>query len=247
MEIAPADIFAHVAAGGDICTTAAVNPSEFADCFRSLGRTYEAVVCVTIGSGFSTCCQNARIAAEELEGVPQVYVVDSQSLSSGQGLVVLEAVRLAERGLSPEKIVPRLEEVRGRVDASFILDRLDYMKKGGRCSAVTALGANLLQIKPCIEVKNGKMTVGKKYRGDLTKVMGQFVRDRLARCGPGDAGGEVFLPDLPAKREFLEAAWSALEADGRFSSIQEAPSSCTIACHCGPNTIGVMFLRQKAR
>lgn len=242
LEITPEDIFAHVAGGGDICATSAVNIAEFAARFRELGGEHEAVICVTIGSAFSACCQNARLAAEELEGSPRVYVVDSQSLSSGQGLLVLEAARLAEEGLPPEEIVRHLEAARERVDASFILDRLDYMRKGGRCSSVTALGANLLNLKPCIEVKNGQMQVGKKYRGSLCKVMELFVRDRLAPYGPEALCGEVFIPHPPTRQEFLDATRAALEADGRFSSIQEAPSSCTIACHCGPNTIGVMFL-----
>lgn len=241
LEITPEDIFAHVAAGGDICATSAVNISEFADCFRSLGRDHEAVICLTIGASFSTCYQNACVAAGEMQK-PRVHVVDSQSLSSGQGLLVLAAARLAEEGLAPEEIVRRLEKARERVDASFILDRLDYMKKGGRCSAVAALGANLLKLKPCIEVKNGKMTVGKKYRGSLTRVMEQYTRDRLAAYAPNACGDVVVVVHPPADKEPLEAARRVLEEDGRFSHIWEAYSGCTVACHCGPNTIGVMFL-----
>lgn len=242
IEVTPSDIFEHVAKGGEICGTSAANMTEFSECFQKLSQDCHAIICVTIGAEFSSCYQNACAAAADLDGPCRVYVVDSKSLSSGQGLVVLEAARLAQAGLPPDEIAARLEDARERVDASFILGRLDYMKKGGRCSSVAALGANLLQLKPCIEVKDGKMRVGKKYRGRLDKVMGQFVRDRLAPYGPGETAPEVFLPHPPTDREFLDAAGAALTADGRFSTLWDAPSGCTVACHCGPNTIGVMFL-----
>jgi len=244
IEITPEDIFAHVNGGGEICTTSAVNVFEFATCFQTLGQSYDAIICVTIGAEFSTCYQNACLAAADLTDGCSVYVVDSQNLSSGQGLLVLEAVRLVEAGLSPEEIVSRLEEAREQVDASFILDRLDYMRKGGRCSAIAALGANLLNLKPCIEVREGKMGVGKKYRGSLEKVMSQYVRDRLAAWKPEDTGDVVIVVHPPADEAPLAAARRALEEDGRFSRIWEAHSGCTVACHCGPNTIGVMFLRR---
>lgn len=245
VEVTPEDIFAHVAGGGEICTTSAVNISEFAAGFQALRREHDAAVCVTIGAEFSTCYQNACLAAAELAGTFPVYVVDSQNLSSSQGLLVLEAARLAEAGAAPEDIVSRLEDARERVDASFILDRLDYMRKGGRCSAVAALGANLLQLKPCIEVRDGKMGVGKKYRGSLEKVMAQYVRDRLSSWDPADKGDVVIVVHPPADQAPLAAARRALEEDGRFARIWEAYSGCTVACHCGPNTIGVMFLRRR--
>ncbi len=246
MEITPEDIFAHVAGGGEICATSAVNVFEFAACFQKLGQNCGAIICVTIGAEFSTCYQNACLAAEDAAGTCAVRVVDSRNLSSGQGLLVLEAARLAEAGCSPDEIVSRLEAARERVDASFILDRLDYMRKGGRCSAVTVLGANLLQLKPCIEVRNGQMVVGKKYRGSLEKVMAQYVRDRLAAWKPEDTGDVVIVVHPPADEAPLAAARRALEEDGRFVQIWEAYSGCTVACHCGPNTIGVMFLRSAA-
>lgn len=245
IEITPRDIFAHVAAGGEICSTSAVNVFEFSSCFQALGQDYDAIICVTIGAEFSTCYQNACLAASDMVGECGVYVVDSRNLSSGQGLLVLEAARLSEAGLLPDEIVARLEEARELVDASFILDRLDYMRKGGRCSAIAALGANLLQLKPCIEVRNGMMGVGKKYRGSLEKVMAQYVQDRLAAWEPADTGEVVIVVHPPADEAPLAAARQALEKDGRFAQIWEAHSGCTVACHCGPNTIGVMFLRHK--
>lgn len=242
-EITAQDVFDHVAAGGELCSTAAVNIEEFSSCFQSFAQKYEGVVCVTIGAKFSTCYQNACLAAEE-SPLP-VYVVDSKSLSGGQGLLALEGARLAERGLPPGQIALFLEKARERLDASFVLDRLDYMRKGGRCSSIAALGANLLNLKPCIEVRDGEMKVGKKYRGDLAKVLERYVKDRLAAYAPGETGDVVILAHPPAEERFLTAVRRTLREDGRFSTILEGPSGCTVACHCGPNTVGIMFLRQR--
>lgn len=244
IEVTPSDIFEHVAKGGEICGTSAANMTEFSECFQKLSQDCHAIICVTIGAEFSSCYQNACAAAADLDGPCRVYVVDSKSLSSGQGLVVLEAARLAQAGLPPDEIAARLEDARERVDASFILDRLDYMRKGGRCSAVTALGANLLRLKPCIEVCSGKMRVGKKYRGRLERVMEQYTLDRLTAWSPGDTEDVVIVVHPPADKAPLAAARRVLETDGRFPQIWEAYSGCTVACHCGPNTIGVMFLRR---
>jgi DegV family protein with EDD domain len=153
ITITPADIFAHVAAGGDLCSTTAINIQEYEELFAKYSAEYDAVIHINIGSGFSSCYQNARLAAEEFSNV---YVIDSQNLSTGQGHVVLEACRLAKTCDNVPEIVEKLNDFTSRVEASFVLDQLAYMAKGGRCSAVAALGANLLGLKPCIEVKVAK-------------------------------------------------------------------------------------------
>lgn len=242
VEVAPQDIFDHVDGGGDLCGTVAINPETYVQSFRKYVSDYDAVVCVNIGSGFSSCCQNAQVAAQDFSNV---HVVDSRGLSSGEGLIALEAARLAEAGLTPEEICARLERDRERVSSSFLLDRLDYMKKGGRCNAVTALGANLLQLKPCIRVREGRMEVGKKYRGTMEKAMVDYVTDLLAQCETPRMG-EVIVVHPPARASAVQAAKDALERSGRVARIWEADCSCTIACHCGPNTIGVMFLPEAA-
>lgn len=240
IEIKPDDIFSYVDSGGDICTTASVNIGEFMKCFDRYSPLYDAVIVITIGAGFSGCWQNAQVAAQQY---PNVYVVDSRSLSSGQGLLVVKAAELVQKDLTAEEICQQLEEAAERIDASFILDRLDYMKKGGRCSAVTALGANLLKVKPCVEVKNGKMTVGKKYRGSFSKVISQYARERLAACGEV-CQDLVFVVHPDAEQPAIDAAKQALAEDGRFENVVEARAGCTVACHCGPNTLGIMFFRK---
>ena len=176
VTITAADIFAHVAAGGDLCSTAANSIGEYADEFEKY-TDYDGVIVITIGSGFSSCYQNACLAAEDY---PNVRVVDSQNLSTGQGLVVLKACELAKTATDLDALADQLRSFTEKVEASFLVDKLDYLAKGGRCSAVAALGANLLNLKPCIEVKNGKMGVVKKYRGKYEKCLATYVKERLA-------------------------------------------------------------------
>ena len=239
-NITPADIFAHVAAGGDLCSTTAINIQEYEELFSKYSSEYDAVIHINIGSGFSSCYQNARLAAEDF---PNVYVVDSQNLSTGQGHVVLEACRLAKTCDNAEQIVEKLNDFASRVEASFVLDQLAYMAKGGRCSAVAALGANLLGLKPCIEVKGGKMGVVKKYRGSFSKCLASYVKDRLA--GRDDIiRDELFLTYTTVSDEALSAVKAGIEEHGHFNTVYETTAGCTVSCHCGPSTLGVLFVRK---
>ena len=240
VDIRTADISAHVEAGGEITTTNAVNAADYEDTFRSLAGKYDAVIHINIGSGFSCCCQNAKLAAEE---VPEVYVVDSENLTVGHGLLVLAAAEAAEEGKSVAEILNLLEDMVPRLETSFVLDRLDYMKKGGRCSSVTALGANLLKLHPCVEVIGNKMSVTKKYRGNIAKVVGDYVRDRLRDRTDLDCS-RAFLVDTCPGDELAAIAREVLREDGRFGEILEAKAGCTIFCHCGPNTLGLILLRK---
>ena len=238
IEITPQDVFAHVDAGGALCSTAAVNVSEFTDCFAQYSSRYDAVICITLSAEMSSCYQNACLAAASFSNV---YAVDSRNLSSAQGLIALDAARLAAEGYAGHEIVRMLNEETGKVQSSFLLDRLDYMRKGGRCSAVAALGANLMHLKPCIAVKDGKMGVVKKYRGSFEHCMVQYTKELLAQY-PGSRGDIVIVVHPAADRDAVEATIRTLKEDGRFREVYEARTGCTVACHCGPNTIGVMFM-----
>ncbi|SFP34295.1 EDD domain protein, DegV family [Oscillibacter sp. PC13] len=235
------DIAAHVDAGGDITTTNAVNIADYEDLFRTMTARYDAVIHLNLGMGFSSCYQNAKLAAEE---VPEVYVVDSANLTVGHGILVLAAAEAAAAGKTVSEILAMLEDMVSRVETSFVLDRLDYMKKGGRCSSVTALGANLLKLHPCVEVIDGKMSVTKKYRGSMEKVLAEYVRDRLAGRTDIDTK-RVFLVDTCRTPGLVDVARKALLADGRFEEIVESQAGCTIFCHCGPDTLGLVYLRKK--
>lgn len=240
IEITPDDIYAHVDAGGDICTTSALNIADYADRFSVLSKEYDAVIHLNISAEFSSCYQNAVLAAQDFDNV---YVVDSRNLSTGHGHVVLRAAELAESGMSPQDIVNALNAFTPKVDASFILSRLDYIKKGGRCSSVVALGANLLHLRPCIEVVGGKMQVGKKYRGAFDKCVDQYVRDRLAHPETIEMS-RIFITHSGVAESSLAAARKAVEECGNFQEILITRAGCTVSSHCGPGTIGVLFIRK---
>lgn len=238
LEIIPEDIFRYGDETGKLCSTAAINVAEFTAAFSRYSTKYDAVICINIGSNFSSCYQNAAIAAMEF---PNVYVIDSKNLSSGEALIALEAARLAEGGMEPEAICTALEETIAKTDSSFLLSRLDYMKKGGRCSSVAALGANLLQLKPCIEVRSGQMQVWKKFRGSMERALEQYIRERLSLY-PQTQPFRVILVYHPEDKFCLSGVREALSANHRQVELWEASYGCTVACHCGPGTVGVMIL-----
>ena len=239
VTITAADIFAHVAAGGDLCSTAANSIGEYADEFEKY-TDYDGVIQITIGSGFSSCYQNACLAAEDY---PNVRVVDSQNLSTGQGLVVLKACELAKTATDLDALADELRAFTEKVEASFLVDKLDYLAKGGRCSAVAALGANLLNLKPCIEVKNGKMGVVKKYRGKYEKCLASYVKERLA--GREDIDRQIlFVTQTEVSDTCYEAVMAAVAENGNFEKTYETVAGCTVSCHCGPGTLGVLFVRK---
>ena len=241
VDIHPDDIYAHVAAGGALASTAAVNMADYVRVFSEYSRRMDFVIQVCISSDFSSCYQNACLAAADY---PNVYVVDSRNLSTGHGLVVLEAVRLAEGGMQPEEIVTQLNEVTARVRASFILDRLDYMKKGGRCSSVAVLGANLLRLRPCIAVTDGKMGVEKKFRGSFEKCVRDYVTDRLAGRTDLDLR-RVFITHSGVDDEIVRIACEMIRSLQPFEEICVTRAGCTVSSHCGPGTIGVLFIENK--
>ena len=238
--ITPADIFAHVAAGGDLCSTTANNISDYQEIFSKYASEYDGVIHINIGSGFSSCYQNACLAAEDF---PNVRVIDSMNLSTGQGHVVLEACRLAKTCNDLDEIAEKLNAFTPRVEASFLLDQLKYMVKGGRCSSAAALGANLLNLKPCIEVRDGKMSVVKKYRGNYAKCLTNYVKDRLADRDD-IIRNELFLTYTPVTDECLAAVKNAIDEHGHFNTVYETTAGCTVSCHCGPATLGVLFVRK---
>lgn len=240
VDVKPDDIYAHVSAGGSLPQTAAVNLADYVRAFTELSKKNDFVIHVCISLDFSCCYQNAKLAAADFDNV---YVVDSRNLSTGHGLVVLEAERMAREGMEPDDIVAALHDLTGRVEASFILDRLDYMKKGGRCSTATALGASLLKLHPCLDVVDGKLPVTKKYRGSIEKVVEEYVRDRLRDRTDLDTR-RAFLVDTCPDDHLASIAREVLRQDGRFQEIIEAKAGCTIFCHCGPGTLGVIFLRK---
>ena len=240
VNITPAEIFDHVAAGGDLCSTAALNIGEYEEVFAKYANDYDGIIHINISSEFSSCYQNACLAAEDFDNV---RVIDSRNLSTGQGLVVLKACELTQTCEDLDVIAQKLRDFTDKVEASFLLDRLDYMVKGGRCSAAAALGANLLNLKPCIEVKNGKMGVVKKYRGNYAKCLANYVKDRLA--GRDDIEKDtLFVTRTPVTDECLNAVKETVAQYNDFQTTYWNEAGCTVSCHCGPGTLGVLFVRK---
>lgn len=239
-EIEPADIFEHVKAGGAITSTSAINTEDYIGYFSPLSKEYDAVIHINISSDFSSCCQNAKIAAEEFDNV---YVVDSRNLSTGSGLIVLRAAEMAQEGLPAAEIAEKLQALTEKVEASFVIDKLDYLRKGGRCSALAALGANLLSLRPCIEVKNGKMSVGKKYRGLFASCIEKYVSERLS--GRDDIDKKrIFITHTPCDKQIVDNVKKYIKQNCNFEEVLETMAGCTVSSHCGPNTLGVLFMRK---
>ena len=240
LTITPADIFAHVAAGGDLCSTSANSVGEYMDEFAKYANDYDGILHINIGSGFSSCYQNACLAAQDFDNVK---VVDSQNLSTGQGLVVLEACRLAKECTSLEELHEKVQAYTAKIEASFLVDKLNYLAKGGRCSAVAALGANLLNLKPCIEVKDNKMGVTKKYRGKYDKCLATYIKERLDGRDDLDEG-TLFITHTPVSEAEMAAVKEAVAQYGNFRVVYDTDAGSTVSCHCGPGTLGILFARK---
>ena len=239
-DIFPQTIYDYVAKTGILPKTAAVSVGTYTDVFTELKKDCDEIIHFTISSEMSSCYQNAKLAAADFDNV---YVVDSRNLSTGHGLVVLEAERMAREGMEPDDIVAALHDLTGRVEASFILDRLDYMKMGGRCSAVTLLGANLLKLRPCIEVKDGKMGVGKKYRGSFEKCLVQYITDKIGARSDLELR-RVFITHSGLPEEMVQKAVETVQKLQPFDEICVTRAGCTVSSHCGPRTIGVLYIRK---
>ncbi len=240
IEISQKEVFQHYRTTGKLCSTAALNVDDFYQFFKEQLKEHDELIMITISSEFSSCYQNACIAAEDFEG--QVYVVDSRNLSTGEGLVAVSAAKLLEKGLSAGEIVTKLrQDIIPKVDASFFVANVEYLHKGGRCSSIAALGANLLKLRPCIDVIDGKMKVTKKYRGALEKCMKEYVKDRLTDMAYDD---ELIFVTHTFDDEFAQLTAKEVKKLSKFKEVAITSAGCTVACHCGEDTLGVLFIRK---
>ena len=240
IDINPDEIYAHHAKTGELPKTTAANVGECIDYFTDLTKDGDAVIHFTISSTMSSTYSNACLAAEEFENI---YVIDSKNLSTGGGLQVIAAAEMAKSGMEAKDIVAELEKITPCVDASFVIDSLEYLHKGGRCSALAMLGANLLKLKPCIEVKNGSMGVGKKYRGVYGRVLTEYVNERLQNPDDIDTS-RVFVTHAGCDPEIVESVLNQVKSTGLFKEVFLSRAGCTVSSHCGANTLGVLFIRK---
>ena len=239
VDITPEQVYQEYYEHKVLPKTSAVNAAEYMEHFRPWVEDGYEVIHVNLGHALSSSYQNCCLAAQELG---HVHVVDSCNLSTGTGLTVVAAGKMIAKGMDAESIAEELRRRTSKRHASFVLDTLTFLHAGGRCSAVAALGANMLKLKPCIQVNNhdGSMNVGKKYRGSLDKVLVKYVRDELSKYPDIDTD-LLFITHSGIPREYIDIVKKTVEETISFKEIHITKASCTISCHCGPNTLGILF------
>ena len=242
VNITPPEIYQNFEATGTLPKTAAVSTGEYLEVFRPVVERGDSVIHINLGSAISSSYQNACIAAEELGNV---YVVDSCNLSTGSGHIVIEAAKMIEQGMDAPEIAEKLRALTKKVHSSFVIDKLDYLRAGGRCSTLAVLGANLLRIKPSIFVSNadGSMTVGKKYRGKLENVLIQYVDEQLSAYN-NIRTDKIFITHAGIGESYVKLVYDHLKSKDYFENIYITTASCTISSHCGPGTLGILFMTE---
>jgi DegV family protein with EDD domain len=241
VEITASDIFKHYEEYKELPKTSAVSVQDYTEAFSVAVAQGFDVIHFTISSEFSACYQNACLAAAE---VGNVWVVDSRNLSTGIAQLVLMAAELAARGHSAPLIADYVAKSVDRVDTSFVLSSLEFLHKGGRCSGIAALGANLLQLKPCIEVVDGKMTVGKKYRGNFEKCCEEYLADRLKDRDDIDTH-RIFFTWTAVDPKLLHSLEKKIRSYQPFKEVLVTEAGSTISGHCGPCCLGILYLHKR--
>ena len=239
VDVTPRDVFRASEAGKSV-RTAAANTYEYKEFFKKQLADYDQVIHICISSEFSTCYSDACEAAGNLE---QVYVVDSRNLSNGSGLLALEGAEMIAEGKNGVEIAENLQRRTDLVDASFVVRTIDYLRRGGRCSGLEALGAKLLHIRPSIRVENGRMHPGEKYRGKYEHYLKHYFADVLANDSSIDFR-RAFIVHSPSEEGLVSFAMETVKSYGLFREVLESMAGCTVCTHCGPDTLGIMFMRK---
>ena len=240
LDIKPDDVYAYYDKTGKTATSSACNIDAYQKTFAELTADGSAVVHIGLSSELSSSFNNARLAAMEFDNV---YVVDSKNLSTGIGLLVLKGAEMAAEGIDAKEIADKLTALANHVDVSFILDTLDYLHAGGRCSSVAKFGANLLKIKPAIAVKDGKMDVDRKYRGRIVDKRVEYIKDSLKNPETIDKS-RIFLTYSGGVDDAeIDNLVSVIKETVDFDEVLVTRAGCVISAHCGPGCIGVLFIR----
>ena len=243
VDIKPADIYAYVDKTGELPKTSAVTPAEYYEVFKKLVDEGKKVVHIGFSSGLSSSFQNASVASSELD---DVYCVDSKTLCTAQGLLVLKACDFRAKGLDVKKIADKVTKFVPKVSATFVLDGLEYLHKGGRCSTVARFGANVLGIKPSIAVDNqtGKLEVAKKYRGKTDIVYKQYITDRMNEIKRIEPDRVVIAESGGVSPKILAFAKGVIEGKDKFNQVIVTDAGCTISSHCGPKTLAIFYIKK---
>lgn len=236
-EITPEEIFEYADNNKTLPKTNAVNEEAFKEHFAKILNDYDAIIHFDISSEMSSAYQNAVNASKNFKNV---YVVDSRTLSTAISLEAIYAKKLTETMDDPAKIVELVKKRIPAVQASFIIERLDYLYKGGRCSGLALLGANLLKIRPEIEVLNGNMKNTEKFRGKMADCVTKYCRATLEKYNHPDKS-VIFITHSVADKELVDAAKAVVSEYG-FENVYETTAGCTVSSHCGKNTIGILYI-----
>ena len=229
------DVFDYVDKTGKLPTTSAYNEYEYTEHFNKILKDYDAVIHFSFSWEISSTGSNARRAAESMENV---YTIDTRALSCGISLLILECVEYIKQGLSIQEIINKIEEVKSKVQMSFLIDTLEYLHKGGRCSGVALLGSKLLNIKPRISVVDGKMEVTKKYMGTINGAVLKYA-DEILKEVPADTKRVFIITSSPldVKDKIIKKC-----KDYGFEEIIYAQAGPSISIHCGRGTLGIMYM-----
>ena len=240
-EISPKEIFKWCDENDTTPKTSAVSYDDTMKALEPIAASGDEAIVFVISESMSTTGNVFRMVIEDLEAEERIFVFDSQNLSAGIGLLAMKAADMAKDGLAAQVIISRLESLRGRVRASFVLDSLSYLAKGGRCSSITALAGGVLKIHPKIVVKDGAMEADKRYRGQMKAVVMDYVRDMqeelLNACKD-----RAYLVYAGVDEAIIEEVREHLESLNIFDSILMGDAGGVISSHCGPGTLGVMFI-----
>lgn len=243
VDIKPDDVYSFVEKTGNLPKTSAVTPAEYFEVFKQLTDEGKKVVHIGFSSGLSSSFQNACVAASEFDNV---FCVDSKTLCTAQGLLVLKACDYREKGMDAKKIADRVTKLVPKVSATFVLDGLEYLHKGGRCSSVARFGANVLGIKPSIAVDNqtGKLEVSKKYRGKTEIVYKQYIADRMNEIKRIQPDRVVIAESGGVSSQIIAFAKGVIEGKDKFNQVIVADAGCTISSHCGPKTFAIFYIKK---
>lgn len=240
-SITPDDIYCWSDEHKQTPKTAAVSMEEAEALFKPILENGCDIICFAISESMSSTANAMRLAAQHLKAEDKVTVIDSANLSTGVGLLVIEAARMAKDGRNAREIAQAIEALKPRVRASFVVDTLTYLHRGGRCSGVAAFMGSTLKLHPRIAVEGGKMSPGKKYRGRMSRAIMDYVRDMEPALLKAKTD-RVFITHSGCKDEDLSAVRSYLESLNRFEEILTTRAGSVISSHCGPGTLGVLFI-----
>lgn len=242
VDVKPRDIYSYADKNSQLPKTAAVPPSRYTEIFSEAVAQGKSVVHIGLSSGISSSYQNACIAAEEFD---DVYCVDSKSLCTAMGLLVLKACDYRTNGDDAKHISLKIQNLVPKLSTTFVLNSLEYLHKGGRCSSVAKFGANVLGIKPSIAVDSdtGKLDVAKKYRGKIDVVYKQYVNDCLSDLSAVDTSRVVIANSGDIDNKVLDDVMEIVKSKGVFDEIITADAGCTISSHCGPKTLAIFYIK----